>query len=56
MNQSINKPLFDQLDRKPKNKAVAVFMKLLPKHKNLKPWVSISGDEYPNPVIKQLKE
>ena len=56
MKGNINKPLFDQLDRKPKNKAVAVFMKLLPKHKNLKPWNSILGDEYPTPDIKQLKE
>jgi hypothetical protein len=57
MNNIINtKPLFDQLDRKPKDKASAVFLKLLPKNKNLKPWVSILGDDYPIPDIKQLRE
>jgi len=56
MNQSINKPLFDQLDRKPKNKASAVFWKLYPKNRPKKTWDSISADEYPRPDIKQLKE
>jgi hypothetical protein len=55
MNNIINtKPLFDQLDRKPKDKATAVFLKLLPKNKNLKPWASISGEESPKPDPKSL--
>ncbi len=56
MKQIINKSFFDQLDRKPRDKASAVFLRLLPKNKNVKPWVSILGDEYPKPDIKQLKD
>jgi hypothetical protein len=56
MKENANKPLFDQLTRKPKDKASAVFLKLLPKYKNLKPWNSILGDEFPKVDLKTMQE
>lgn len=47
-----NKSGFEPLAHKPKDKASAIFMKLLHKNKNLKSWDSIKGDTYPNPEIK----
>ena len=56
MKENINKPLFNQLERKKKNKASAVFWKLYPKNIPKKTWDTISADVYPIPDIKQLKE
>ena len=57
MKKIYDRPLEEQInDRRKQKKANVVFLKLFPKHKNTKSWVSIKSQTFPSIIDPQPGE